>query len=258
MLATTFRSAALALLVAGWMTAANDPFVGKWKYNPDKSKVVGQRFKVEDLGANKYKIDGGAVAQVVVADGTDQPIEFGGTASLLKTGENTWKIVCKRDGRVLSENTLTLSPDGKTLTARYTGTRLDGSTFDDLEVMTRVAGTGGLAGAWETKSEKESAPTVWEIQPYEGGLSFVYPSSKGRLDIKFDGKDYTEQGPNAPKGVVTSGKRLDSNTIQITNKHDGKVLDTAECKVSTDGKTITMTVHSTGQAIPLVVVYERQ
>lgn len=258
MLATTFRSTVLVLLLAGWITAANDPFVGKWKYNPDKSTVVGQRIKVEDLGANKYKFDDGAVVEVIVADGTDQPMEFGGTASLLKTGENTWKTVGKRDGRVLSESTMTLSPDGKTLTNHTTGTRLDGSAFDDLEVMTRVGGSGGFAGTWETKSEKVSAPPVWEIQPYAGGLSFVYPSYKDRLDIKFDGKDYVEQGPNAPKGVFTSGKRLDSHTIQMTDKHDGKVLDTDECKVSTDGKTLTMTVHSTGQAIPLVVVYDRQ
>lgn len=258
MFATTIRSVALAVFVAGCITAADDPFVGKWKYNQNKSKDVGMRLKIDDLGANKYKFDNGAVQQVLVADGTDQPTEFGGTSSLAKTGDNTWKMVSKRDGRVLSESIWTLSPEGKTVTIRSTGTRLDGSTFDNQTVLGRVAGTGGLAGTWEEKSEKISTPPDWEIQPYEGGLSFVYPSSKGRLDLKFDGKDYAEQGPNAPKGVFTSGKRLNLNTIQMTDKHDGKVLDTAECKVSADGKTMTMTIHVTGQTKTLVEVYDRQ
>jgi hypothetical protein len=259
MFINVFRSAALAVLVAGSITAADDPFVGKWKYNQDKSKVTGQRVKIDELAPNKYKFDSGAVPQVLVADGTDQPMEFGGTASLTKTGDNSWKMVSKKDGRVLSESTWTLSPEGKTLTVHTTGTRLDGTTFEDEGVVGRVTGKSGLAGTWESKAEKEkSKPVDWEIQPYEGGISFVYPSDKGRLDVKFDGKDYAEVGPNAPVGILVSGKRLKPDTIQLTDKHQGKVMDTVEYKVSADGKTLTATVHNTGQQKPVVFVYDRQ
>jgi hypothetical protein len=274
MFVTKFHSAALAFFVAGQLTAADDPFIGKWKFNRDKSKLIGQRVKIEDLGANTYKFDDGAVPQVIIADGTDQPREFGGTVSFIKTGENTWKMVSKTGGRVLSESSWSLSPDDITLTIEATGTRFDGSKFDDRMVVTRLKGTSGLAGTWESKSEKLSnprpgcprdmggpggpAPPNWEIQPYEGSLLFVYPSSHRRLDIKFDGKDYSEAGPSAPKGIVTSGKRLKSDTIQLTEKHDGKVLDTAEYRVSAESKTLTITIHNTGQKNAIVEVYDRQ
>jgi hypothetical protein len=259
--ATVVRSMALTILVAGWSIAANDPFVGKWKLNAGKSEMAGQRFKVEELGPNKYEFDDGSVPQVIVANGTDQPMELGGTMSLQMVSEEAYKAVYKRDGRVLSEQTWTRSPDGKTVMVHSTGTRLDGSTFDDEEVLSRVAGTSGngMVGTWESKSEKLSSPAAWEIQPYEGaGLSFVSPSSKSRLNMRFDGKEYVEEGPNAPKGVSTSGKRANANTLQLTDKHDGKVLDTEEWKASPDGKTLTMTHHTTGQQKPMVFVYERQ
>jgi len=252
------KSAVLAILVTGWSVAATDPFIGKWKLNLAKSQTAGQWVKVEDLGSNKYRFDDGAVPQTLVADGKDQPLEFGGTMSLQKTGDTTWKTVSKRDGRTLSESTWTMSPDGKQLTIHTTGTRLDGSKFDSEGVMARTSGTGGLAGTWESKSEKTSSSAAWEIQPYENGLSFVYPANKNRLDMRFDGKEYTEEGPTAPKGISTSGKRPNSNTLQLTDKHDGKIIDTADWSVSSDGKVLTMTIHSTGQKKAEVLVYERQ
>jgi hypothetical protein len=256
--ATTIKLAALAILMTGWGVAATDPFIGKWKRNIAKSKTAGHWVKVEDLGSNKYRFDDGAVPETFVADGKDRPVEYGGTMSLQKTGDTTWKTVFKRDDRILYHSTWSMSPDGKTLTIHTTGTRLDGSTYENEEVYSKTTGTSGLAGTWESKSEKQSSPSIWEIQPYENGLSFVYPASKSRLDMTFDGKEYTEEGPTAPKGISTSGKRPNSNTLQLTNKHEGKVIDTADWSVSSDGKVLTVTVHNTGQKKSEVLVYDRQ
>ncbi len=258
MYATAIQSAALVILMTGWGIAANDPFVGKWKLNPAKSQTAGQWVKVEDLGSNKYRFDNGATPETLVADGKDQPIQFGGTISLQKTSEATWKTVVKRDGKILSQATWNLSPDGKNMTILTTSTRLDGSTFENEEVYSRITGTSGLAGSWEGESEKQSSPSVWEIQPYENGLSFVHPATKSRLDMRFDGKEYTEQGPTAPIGISTFGKRPNSNTLQLTDKHNGKAMDTAEWSVSPDGNVLTLTIHNTGQKKALLLVYDRQ
>ena len=68
-----FQLLLVACLAAGTLWAANDPFVGKWKLNPSKSKLTDQ-MKVEAIGANKYAIDfGGGATENIVADGTDQP-----------------------------------------------------------------------------------------------------------------------------------------------------------------------------------------
>ena len=64
------------LLVAGLATGtlwpSNDPFVGKWKLNPSKSKLT-DRMKVEVAGPNKYALDFGGGVETIVAEGTDQP-----------------------------------------------------------------------------------------------------------------------------------------------------------------------------------------
>ena len=55
MLSRPFRLLLVACLVASSLWAANDPFVGKWKVNPSKSKL-NDEMKVEVAGANRYAI----------------------------------------------------------------------------------------------------------------------------------------------------------------------------------------------------------
>jgi hypothetical protein len=55
MLSRTFRLLLAACLVSGSLWAANDPFVGKWKVNPSKSKL-NDEMTVETAGANRYAI----------------------------------------------------------------------------------------------------------------------------------------------------------------------------------------------------------
>ena len=57
-----FQLLLVACLAAGTLWAANDPFVGKWKLNPSKSKLTDQ-MKVEAIGANKYALDFGGGKQ---------------------------------------------------------------------------------------------------------------------------------------------------------------------------------------------------
>ena len=76
--------------------------------------------------------------------------------------------------------------------------------------------------------------------------------------IKFDGKDYAAQGPNLPEGYATAGKRLSDHAVELTDKIEGKILDTQQVEVSADGKTLTITTHIPGQAKPNIQVFERE
>jgi hypothetical protein len=73
MLSRIFQLLLAACLVVSSVWAANDPFVGKWKVNPSKSKL-NDEMKVEVAGANRYSLTF-APGQVdrVVAIGSDQP-----------------------------------------------------------------------------------------------------------------------------------------------------------------------------------------
>jgi len=76
--------------------------------------------------------------------------------------------------------------------------------------------------------------------------------------VKFDGKDYPNVGANAAPGSVSSVRRVNQHTLEVTDKFNGKVADTQEIKLSSDSKTLTMTVHTAGRTEPNVLVFERQ
>ena len=119
MLKRTFQLLLVASLMTATLRAATDPFVGDWKLNPSKSKLV-DSMKVESLGSNKYEFDLGGGPERIVADGTDQAGAFGTMLSVIVKGPDTWKVVRKKDGRMLLTGNWKLSQDGNTLTDNYT------------------------------------------------------------------------------------------------------------------------------------------
>jgi hypothetical protein len=82
MLLRSLLSLPVVCLAIGTLWAANDPFVGKWKVNPSKSKLTDE-MKVEVAGENKYTFTfGPGAVDTIVADGTDQPAMQGTTLSV--------------------------------------------------------------------------------------------------------------------------------------------------------------------------------
>jgi hypothetical protein len=80
-----------------------------------------------------------------------------------------------------------------------------------------------------------------------------------QYSAKFDGKDYPATGISNADSV--SVKRIDENTVETTQKKDGKVVMTITTKVSKDGKTRTSTWHgknAEGKDVHNVVVFDKQ
>jgi len=255
----TFQLLSVACLVTGTLWAANDPFVGKWKLDPSRSKLTDQ-MKVEAAGANKYAIDfGGGTAENVMADGTDQPGVFGTTLSITVEGPDTWKVVRKKDGRTLLTGIWKLSQDGKALTDAFTANQPNGSTLSLDYVYTRTAGNTGFPGTWESTSEKVNSVFEIQIQPYEeDGLSFMNPAQNSAKNMRFDGRDYPNQGPNVAPGSASSGRRVNERTLEMTDKIKSKIMDTQQIELSPDLKTLTMTVHPVGRSKPNILVFDRE
>jgi hypothetical protein len=100
---------------------------------------------------------------------------------------------------------------------------------------------------------------VLQVRPYEGdGLSFVDPSDEVTKNVKFDGKDYPNVGPNAASGSASSVRRVNARTLEMTEKINGKITDTQQIQLSSDRKTLTMTIYAVGRSEPNVLVLERQ
>ncbi len=249
----------VACLCAGTAWAADDPFVGKWKLNPEKSKLSDQ-MKVEAAGANKYTFDfGSGVPETIVVDGTDQPGVFGTTLAVSAEAPDSWKVVRKQGGTVLATGMWKLSADGKRLTDTFTANQADGSTRRLDYVYTRAEHGQGFGGTWVSTSEKVNSAFEVEIGPYEtDGLSFVVATQESTKSLKFDGKDYLVRGPHLPAGYAASGMRVNARGLVITDKVGSKVIDTQQVGVSDDGKTLTMSVQPAGTTKPNVLVFERE
>ena len=259
MLKHSFRLVLVAGLMAVGLWAANDPFVGEWKLNPSKSKLTDE-MKVESVGENKYAFDfGDGNPETIVVDGTDQPGAGGTTLSVTSEGPHSWKVVRKKDGRILITGIWELSKDGNTLRDDFTFTGADGKSSNVKYVYQRTAGTSGFAGTWDGTSETADLVFVLKVQPYDGdGLSFISPSDGGAKNVKFDGKEYANEGPNVSPGSVSSARRVNERRLERTDKVAGKIVDTRQIELSSDLKTLTMTVHNAGRRQPDILVFERQ
>jgi hypothetical protein len=210
-----FQLLLLSCLVQLTLSAANDPFIGKWKLNPSKSKLT-DVMKVEASAANKYALDfGGGTPENVVADGTDQPGLDGTTVSITVDAPDTWKVVRKKGGRPLITGIWKLSKDGQTLSDAFTANQPNGSTFSLDYVYKRTARSTGFPGTWESTSEKMNSVFEIEIRPHQkDGLSFINPAQRFTKNLKFDGNDYPVQGPDVTPGSASSGRRVNLSIAQ--------------------------------------------
>ena len=251
------------LLASGILTgtawAADDPFTGKWKLDPEKS-VMTDQMKVTAIGGNKWELNfSGDNVETIVADGTDQPGLFGSTVSITVGGPNLMTVVRKKNGHMWVKGVWTLSADGSTLHDDFTGYQPDGSTSRLDYLYKRSGGGSGFSGTWESVSEKRDKGFEVEIGTFEGdGLAFDNKGSGMITSVKFDGKEYPSSGANAVDGYTTSGTRGDAHTLHLEHKLKGKVLDAQEATVSDDGKTMTIQVKQPGRNKPDVLVFERE
>ncbi|HXW90696.1 MAG TPA: hypothetical protein VEK33_09120 [Terriglobales bacterium] len=173
-------------LATGALWAGNDPFVGDWKLNPQKSKLSDE-MKVTSLGGNKYSFDfGDGPPETIVVDGTDQPGNFGTTFAVTAVSPEEWKGVRKKDGRVEIEGIWKLSKDGNALQDDYTAISGSGKTIHLLYVYQRRGGGSSFAGDWVSTSEAVNSVFVLQVRPYGGdGLSFIDPSEEDKRKIRW-------------------------------------------------------------------------
>jgi hypothetical protein len=141
-----------------------------------------------------------------------------------------------------------------------------------LGVAVSVASADQFSGTWKLNAAKSKyatgqAPQALTLKVESDADSYKLTGdgtdSAGKplhaeYSAKFDGKDYPAK---TPYGDTVSLKRIDANTIESTNKKDGKVTVTVTTVISKDGKTRTSTFKgkdAEGHEINNVAVYDKQ
>jgi hypothetical protein len=104
-----------------------------------------------------------------------------------------------------------------------------------------------------------NSPFPFQVKAFQGdGLAFIIPVEKKTKNVKFDGKDYPNEGPAAAQSASSSAQRVNARTLAITDKANGKVTDTETIALSDDLKTLTLTAQIPGSDRPSVMVFERK
>lgn len=143
-----------ALGAATVASAADDPVIGTWTLNLDKSKfhdgtapksmtrVYSAGAAGTDMKVTGVNADGSAISQTVTLtyDGKDCAVTGGtvyDTLSLTKVNGSTVKSVLKKDGKVVGHTTRSISAKGKVLTLSTALKTPKGGTTHDVAVFDR-------------------------------------------------------------------------------------------------------------------------
>lgn len=149
---TTATALVFVLAVGGLARAQDDPRIGTWKLNVEKSKFDGAAARKSET--RTYEMSGGKLmvhVETVRSDGSKQEISFDGTpdgkdhpftsnppfyadtVSIRRSG-NGFSAESKKNGKLVFTTTDTISADGKTMTLTSKGATLAGQSLNSVRV----------------------------------------------------------------------------------------------------------------------------
>ncbi len=230
------------VLLASATLFAQSPFDGTWMTKLDTAKLPDKPDKYS-LSNNKYECLTCVPKVAVKADGTDQKVTghpYYDTVAVKVVNASTVEIIEKKDGKVMYTDTETVSADGNMLNDKFTdnsGTQPVTGEATSKRVSPAPTGSHALSGAWHTEkidNVSNNGLTV-TYQGTDNGLKMSDPNGNS-YDAKFDGKEYPINGDSGH--TLVSLKRIGDDTIEETDRRDGKIVGVYRMTVSADGKTI--------------------
>jgi hypothetical protein len=224
----TFGAVAIALLSTyTTCSAQSNPWNGSWKMDASSIQYDGfiSTFKVDTDG---YTMDDNPKN---ICDGKPHQMKAGmTTCNKTSTG---YHVVVTEKGRKIRDNTLAVSADGKTATAKSERTPSSGAPFTITSGWNRISGGPGLAGVWKQTYFKESDDTgIMKIHVSGDTITFQETDTPKPMVCKLDGT------PTKIDGGEISIKLADPHTLKVTYSSDGKVRRENTFVLSADGKTV--------------------
>jgi hypothetical protein len=246
-------------LAAARTAAAQNPFVGTWKLNQEKSQLAGDTMKFGPAVGNAIELVAGGITYSFRADGNPYALPSGNVAIWRQNSPDAWTTEYRKtDGKLMSTDNWKISSDGKNLTVTTSGVKANGDLYTDTAEYVRTAGTDGLIGSWKSTSVKLSSPNELTIQESGlDGLVLKIAAMKASAVTTFDGKEVAVDGPDIPTGLRLALTRTGPYKFRLVQKLNGKLVDSAEYTVSTDGQTMTAVGGAPGDPAS-TTIWEKQ
>jgi hypothetical protein len=221
---------------------AQNPFDGTWKFDLGTAQLP-KKPDVYLLQNGMYEWKTGVPPVSVKADGTDQKVTghpYYDTLSVKAVDDHNVELTMKRAGNVVLDIKQSISADGDTLTSNWTDTgQPSGGSQSGTDTSKRVekgpAGANLLSGSWRAeKSEAPAATLTWTYKVNGDELTMTTPTGQS-YTAKLDGTDAPYKGD--PGTTSVSVKMHGKDTLEETDKRDGKIIGIWKMTVTADGKT---------------------
>jgi len=241
---------AMLSLLMPVQASAQSSFDGTWKLNLAESQSS-TKPDVYLLQGGTYRCPTCDPPLEIPADGRDHKITGEpcyDTVSVKVVDDLTTEETDKRNGKVVGTSRMTVAPEGNTATVEWTEScNAQGDVVAGKDIMARVAeaphGAHAISGSWRiTKRLNRSENALVVTLRLEGStFSFADPTGQGYA-AKLDGTETPITGDLS--NTMVSVKRIDENTVEETDKRDGKIVEVTRFTVSADGKTLTVSMEN--------------
>ena len=235
----------LCLLTPG-LAMAQSVFDGTWKVEL-KSAQFPTKPDVYLLQDGMYHCKTCVPPVDVKADGQDQKVTgypYFDTMNIKVVNDHTYEEVDKKHGKVVVTSKTWVTADGNMLMFEFSDSSASSGApvvgkGEEARVDKGPAGAHAVSGSWRMSKMDNMS---------DNGLAFTYKVTGDSLTMNSPtGQGYTAKldGTEAPyKGdpgtTSVSVKQVDKNTMEETDKRDGKVIIVNRMTVSVDGKSMTI------------------
>ena len=238
----------LALVLLGIPALGQSSFDGTWRLEMQKAQFEGvHKMLLKDGVYDCATCD--PPIQGFKADGQPHPTSgspYYDTVVVRVLDDRTVEMSATKNGKLSGRAKETVSADGSTLTIHDSFTSEDGKENSMTEVWKRTgeapAGANKISGTWQQEKIEGASRSLTTItyKATPDGLT-MRDGTGDSYDAKFDGNEYPYKGD--PGVTSVSLKKIDANTVEETDKRNGKVVSVARMTVEPGGKTMKITIQ---------------
>lgn len=238
--------AAAASLMLPALVMAQSAFVGTWKGDLSNVQLPEK--------PDQYLLDKGVFECLtcvppvkVKADGMDHPVSghpYYDTVAVKVMDDHTVQETDKKAGKTVTTTTTRVSADGNSANSKFSDSSASNAApITGSAVATRVAaapvGAHAVSGSWRTtKLESISDNGLMVTYALDGSTLKMSNQLGQSYAAPLDGKDVPYTGD--PGLTSVSVKRISANTIEESDKRDGKTIWVGRMTVAADGKNMTI------------------
>jgi len=237
--------AAFGVLLLPLLAHAQSPFDGTWKANMNNVDWS-KKPDVYLLKDGMYSCKTCTPPYEVKADGTDQKVSghpYYDTVAIKVINDHEIEETDKKDGKTVATIKNTVAPDGNTLMFEFTdssnsngGAAVTGKG-EAVRVAKGPAGSSPISGSWRTSKMESLSDNGITVTYKVSGEEITMSNPTGQTyTAKLDGSDAPMKGD--PGITSVSVKMIGKNTLEETDKRNGKVIGIFRGTVQPNGKTI--------------------